>query len=214
MAATILPLARQATFDKSLSDVPLSSYTSKIGSLEIVNALGANLLWVGNATCILEYRNIRFMTDPNFLHQGLRVCTKYSHIFWHCSNRWPCPSWTRCRWYSGKRTCIRLHPMPCRRFYPYVSNCYSSYGAHGLTWLDIICSTKPPACWPLRWPCRRTPPKRYPYHLDASCLRKSQAARLRISVSFTDLGEDHDPQGWGVYHDHLYAWETYTGCDR
>ncbi|RUS18806.1 hypothetical protein BC937DRAFT_88319 [Endogone sp. FLAS-F59071] len=31
------------------------------------------LQWVGNATCIIEWRGIRFMTDPNFLHQGDHV---------------------------------------------------------------------------------------------------------------------------------------------
>ncbi|KAK7685019.1 hypothetical protein QCA50_011854 [Cerrena zonata] len=73
MTTIILSSARQATFDKSLTDVPFPSDTSKTGILESINALGAKLFWVGNATCILEYQSIRFMTDPNFLHQGDHV---------------------------------------------------------------------------------------------------------------------------------------------
>jgi len=39
----------------------------------IPGAKGGKIKWVGNATCIVEYGDIRFMTDPNFLHQGITV---------------------------------------------------------------------------------------------------------------------------------------------
>lgn len=68
----ILPDVREPCFDASLPDSPLGGYT-KSQEKPVTTPFGGKLLWVGNATCILEVDGIRFMTDPNFLHQGKRV---------------------------------------------------------------------------------------------------------------------------------------------
>lgn len=65
--ALMLSSVRQPAFDASLEDGPLSHHTS---TETIGTPFGGKLLWVGNATCVIEYEDIRFMTDPNFLHQG------------------------------------------------------------------------------------------------------------------------------------------------
>lgn len=64
-----LPDVRESCFDSSLSDSPLGGYV-KSQEKVVATPFGGKLLWVGNATCILEVDGIRFMTDPNFLHQG------------------------------------------------------------------------------------------------------------------------------------------------
>lgn len=64
-----LPTAREPCFDESLADAPLAGY-AKSDSKPVSTPFGGKLLWVGNATCIIEFNGIRFMTDPNFLHQG------------------------------------------------------------------------------------------------------------------------------------------------
>lgn len=71
MSSGILSLSstREPAFDASLHDLPLSGPASNEASLSST-PFGGKLLWVGNATCIIEYEDIRFMTDPNFLHQG------------------------------------------------------------------------------------------------------------------------------------------------
>ncbi|EKM52466.1 uncharacterized protein PHACADRAFT_198525 [Phanerochaete carnosa HHB-10118-sp] len=67
-----LPTTRELCFDQSLPDAPLTGY-AKSGSAAVNTPFGGKLLWVGNATCIIEFNGIRFMTDPNFLHQGDHV---------------------------------------------------------------------------------------------------------------------------------------------
>ncbi len=67
-----LPPSRQPTFAGSLEDGTLSS-TPVLNSQNVEptpTPFGGKLLWVGNATCIIEVDGLRFMTDPNFLHQG------------------------------------------------------------------------------------------------------------------------------------------------
>ncbi|GJE89087.1 metallo-hydrolase/oxidoreductase [Phanerochaete sordida] len=67
-----LPDSREPCFNQSLGDAPLTGFAKS--SCEAVNTpFGGKLLWVGNATCIIEFNGIRFMTDPNFLHQGDHV---------------------------------------------------------------------------------------------------------------------------------------------
>ena len=64
-----LPPTREPTFASSIPDSYLSGAT--IGDAELTPvSCGGKLLWIGNATCIIELNGIRFMTDPNFLHQG------------------------------------------------------------------------------------------------------------------------------------------------
>ena len=65
-----LPSHRPATFDGSLQDGPLSKTSKATGTIHTTTPFGGKLLWVGNATCIIEFDDIRFMTDPNFLHAG------------------------------------------------------------------------------------------------------------------------------------------------
>ena len=64
-----LPALREPCFDVSQEDAPLSGY-AKSDTKTVSTPFGGKLLWVGNATCIIEFNGIRFMTDPNFLHQG------------------------------------------------------------------------------------------------------------------------------------------------
>jgi hypothetical protein len=59
-----LPPKRLATFSGSPED------NSTISGDPLPGSHGGKVKWIGNATCIVEYRDIRFMTDPNFLHQG------------------------------------------------------------------------------------------------------------------------------------------------
>ena len=59
-----LPAERLPTFNGSTSTDP------KMSGDPIPGSRGGKVKWIGNATCIIEYKNIRFMTDPNFLHQG------------------------------------------------------------------------------------------------------------------------------------------------
>ncbi|EKM52465.1 uncharacterized protein PHACADRAFT_260891 [Phanerochaete carnosa HHB-10118-sp] len=68
---TLLP-TREPCFDESLPDDPLTGY-AKSDSVPVNTPFGGKLLWVGNATCVIEVNGIRFMTDPNFLHQGDHV---------------------------------------------------------------------------------------------------------------------------------------------
>lgn len=67
-----LPTGREPCFDESLAEAPLTGY-AKSSSVPVNTPFGGKLLWVGNATCIIEFNGIRFMTDPNFLHQGDHV---------------------------------------------------------------------------------------------------------------------------------------------
>jgi len=60
-----LPAERLPTFNGSTSTDP------KMSGDPIPGSRGGKVKWIGNATCIIEYKNIRFMTDPNFLHQGM-----------------------------------------------------------------------------------------------------------------------------------------------
>ena len=69
-----LPVTREPCFDESLVDAPLGGY-AKSDATPVNTPFGGKLLWVGNATCIIEVNGIRFMTDPNFLHQG-----EYFHL--------------------------------------------------------------------------------------------------------------------------------------
>ena len=64
-----LPAIREPCFDASQEDAPLTGY-AKSEAKPVITPLGGKLLWVGNATCVIELDGIRFMTDPNFLHQG------------------------------------------------------------------------------------------------------------------------------------------------
>ena len=66
---TIPSAPREPCFDTSKADAPLSGY-AKSNEKPVTTPFGGKLLWVGNATCIIEFNGIRFMTDPNFLHQG------------------------------------------------------------------------------------------------------------------------------------------------
>ncbi|KAI0074962.1 Metallo-hydrolase/oxidoreductase [Panus rudis PR-1116 ss-1] len=70
-ATLTLPPSRPKTFYGSILDGPLSCKSSSNSSVE--TPFGGKLVWVGNATCIIEHECIRFMTDPNFLHQGDHV---------------------------------------------------------------------------------------------------------------------------------------------
>ena len=76
----ILPSSRELTFDKSLEDGPLAVF-SKVdhpSAAPMDTPFGGKLLWVGNATCIIEFDGIRFITDPNFLHAGDCVSSVFS----------------------------------------------------------------------------------------------------------------------------------------
>lgn len=66
-----LPAMRKPAFHDSLNDGPLTGYPKS----EALSSTpyGGMLLWIGNATCVIELNGIRFMTDPNFLHQGQRT---------------------------------------------------------------------------------------------------------------------------------------------
>ncbi|KIP06568.1 hypothetical protein PHLGIDRAFT_452638 [Phlebiopsis gigantea 11061_1 CR5-6] len=72
LTLTIPGAAREPCFDASKEDAPLSGYV-KSNEKPVTTPFGGKLLWVGNATCIIEFNGIRFMTDPNFLHQGDHV---------------------------------------------------------------------------------------------------------------------------------------------
>lgn len=63
-----LTLNRLATFTGSTEHDP-NEQSMGTGD-PLPGAHGGKVKWIGNATCIIEYRNIRIMTDPNFLHQG------------------------------------------------------------------------------------------------------------------------------------------------
>ena len=66
-----LPASRGPCFDISLEDAPLSY--AKSSEKPVITPFGGKLLWVGNATVIIEFNGIRLMTDPNFLHKGDHV---------------------------------------------------------------------------------------------------------------------------------------------
>jgi len=61
-----LPTERLPTFTGSPSKEPPLKNADPVPGLR-----GGKVKWIGNATCIVEYGNIRFMTDPNFLHAGI-----------------------------------------------------------------------------------------------------------------------------------------------
>ena len=66
-----LPSTREPTFEASVEDEPLTGHPQAApDSAPSISPFGGKLLWVGNATCIIEFDGIRFMTDPNFLHAG------------------------------------------------------------------------------------------------------------------------------------------------
>lgn len=73
----VVPTTRQPTFQESQPDGPFTGYPLS-GAGASSTPYGGKLLWVGNATCVLELNGLRFMTDPNFLHQG--QCTPVQHV--------------------------------------------------------------------------------------------------------------------------------------
>ncbi|EJU04196.1 Metallo-hydrolase/oxidoreductase [Dacryopinax primogenitus] len=66
-----LPLTREATFQGSPAADPPSYATQLLPGKD--NNSRNSVQFVGNATCILEIKGVRVMTDPNFLHQGDHV---------------------------------------------------------------------------------------------------------------------------------------------
>lgn len=66
----VLPAIRQPAFQDSIPDGPFAGYPLSGVSPASDTPFGGKLLWVGNATCVVELNGIRFLTDPNFLHQG------------------------------------------------------------------------------------------------------------------------------------------------
>ena len=65
-----LPSTRQSAFQDSLPDGAFTDYPLSGAPAASETPYGGKLLWVGNATCVLELNGIRFLTDPNFLHKG------------------------------------------------------------------------------------------------------------------------------------------------
>jgi len=75
-----LPSERLPTFGDSTVKDPSLTATEPLPG-----AKGGKVKWIGNATCIIEYGGIRFMTDPNFLHQGIfqgESLTKATMFIW------------------------------------------------------------------------------------------------------------------------------------
>lgn len=66
----ILPAVRQPAFQDSQPDAPFEGYPLSGVSPASATPYGGKLLWVGNATVVVELNGIRFLTDPNFLHKG------------------------------------------------------------------------------------------------------------------------------------------------